>query len=258
MTKQGGNSLASQVVTEVDLESQRRILELLEPSIADYELGLLTEERQDDGGRFAHDHFWCIDPLDGTLPFTENVAGYSVSIALVSRAGVPLIGVIADPTTATTYHTRRGSGAYKDSTALSIRARAEGALTLVMDRSFAKQPDYEVLLEQIGSIAAEHGLGGVEIINQGGAAMNAMWVIENAPAVYFKLPKTEDGGGSLWDYAASACLFAELGTPATDISGRPLQLNREGTTFMNRDGIAYASDPKLSAAIHQHFAHRDR
>ena len=145
--------------------------------------------------------------------------------------------------TGTTYHALREAGAFKDDVELSIGRQGNVSLTLVMDRSFAKQPDYEILLEQVGDIAAEHGLCSVEIINQGGAAMNAMWVIENTPAIYFKLSKPEDGGGSLWDYAASACLFAELGTPAADISGRPLQLNREGTTFMNHDGVAYASDP---------------
>ena len=50
-----------------------------------YDLALLTEESEDDRSCFEKDYFWCIDPLDGTLPFTRNEAGYSVSIGLVAE-----------------------------------------------------------------------------------------------------------------------------------------------------------------------------
>ena len=126
--KEGGSSHASQVVTEVDLESQRLILEALRDSIATYDLGLLTEESQDDASRHACDYFWCIDPLDGTLPFIENVAGFSVSIALVSRAGVPVIGVITDPRTDTIYHAIPDGGAFRDGEALAFGAAGCGRL----------------------------------------------------------------------------------------------------------------------------------
>ena len=84
--KAGGSSKAAQIVTEVDFESQKIILEVLEPSSKEFGLALLTEESVDDKSRLEKDFFWCIDPLDGTLPFTESVPGYSVSIALVSKA----------------------------------------------------------------------------------------------------------------------------------------------------------------------------
>jgi fructose-1,6-bisphosphatase/inositol monophosphatase family enzyme len=54
-TKEAGNTLASQVVTEVDLESQTLILEILHDSIDKFQLGLLTEESEDDSSRFNTD-----------------------------------------------------------------------------------------------------------------------------------------------------------------------------------------------------------
>ncbi|MEL7002146.1 MAG: inositol monophosphatase, partial [Bacteroidota bacterium] len=42
--KQGGDTIASQVLTEVDLKAQQIILSQLQNSIDDYNLGLLTEE----------------------------------------------------------------------------------------------------------------------------------------------------------------------------------------------------------------------
>ena len=67
-------SLASQVVTEIDRHSEDIILGILTPTLERFELGLLTEEQDDDGGRLTNDYFWCIDPLDGTLPIHRRVA----------------------------------------------------------------------------------------------------------------------------------------------------------------------------------------
>ena len=79
--KVGGDSIASQIVTEVDLKGQELIVDKLAESIQNYDFGLLTEEAVDDQSRLNKDYFWCIDPLDGTLPFTEKRTGYAVSIA---------------------------------------------------------------------------------------------------------------------------------------------------------------------------------
>ncbi len=250
--KEGGSSHASQVVTEVDFESQRLILDTLAASITEFDLGLLTEESQDDSSRHTCDYFWCIDPLDGTLPFIEGVDGYSVSIALVSREGIPQLGVISNPVKDSLVHATRGGGAFRDGRALRLTAGRRGALTLVMDRSFAALENYDLVVERVGEIAARLDCDGVRIINQGGAAMNACWVIENAPAVYFKFPKPECGGGSLWDYAASACIFAELeGAVCSDVHGRRLQLNRRGHTFMNEDGVVFASNREIGDEIYR-------
>ena len=98
-----GASAASQVVTNVDREAEQSILEILEPTVASHGLGILSEERGDDGSRLRTEYFWCVDPLDGTLPFTEGRPGYAVSIALVANEGTPMIGVVADPISGTMY-----------------------------------------------------------------------------------------------------------------------------------------------------------
>ena len=67
------------------------------------------------------------------------------------------------------------------------------------------------IIEELNRLTDELGLSGIDVIKHGGAAMNAMWVIENSPALYFKFPKESDGGGSLWDYSATAVIFKEMG-----------------------------------------------
>ncbi len=246
LKKKGGDQRASQVVTEVDYLSQAAILEVLLPSCERYDLALLTEEAVDDKLRLERDYFWSIDPLDGTLPFTESTPGYAVSIALVSRLGEPLIGVVYDPVEDRLYTAVKGQGACRNgqpwllpSTCIMKGKR----LTLICDRSLTQQTHYPKMLKTVEAMAAEQGLLGLTIIHQGGAVMNACWVIEQAPALYFKPPKSQEGGGSLWDFAATACLFNELAAPVSDIYNQPLDLNRADSTFMNHRGVIFASAP---------------
>jgi len=250
--KKGGDQLASQVVTEVDYLSQALILDTLLPTCTTYDLALLTEESTDDKQRLKKDYFWCIDPLDGTLPFIESTSGYAVSIALVSRSGIPQIGVVYDPVKQTLYSAVKEQGAFRNGQPWALPSpgvTTEKSLTLVCDRSLAQQPNYPNIIETLEQMASQQGLAGVHAIDRGGAAMNACWVIENHPACYFKFPKPQDGGGSLWDFAATACLFHELGAIACDFHGQPLDLNRADSTFMNHRGAIFATDSLLVEPI---------
>ena len=105
-----GDPLASQVVTEVDEKSEELIVQRLAPTLTRYDLALLTEEREDDQERFQKDYFWCVDPLDGTLPFTRGIPGYAVSIALVRQDGHPVLGVVFDPVSNKLYRAVDGTG----------------------------------------------------------------------------------------------------------------------------------------------------
>lgn len=243
--KEGGESLASQVLTEVDEQSQQIILDILKPTFP--EIGCLTEESEDDRSRFEKETFWCIDPIDGTLPFIDGTPGYSVSIALVARDGTPHIGVIYDPVEHNCYHAIRGGGVYKNGQrwqAGSPRYVSQASsLQLFTDRSFKDHPQFFQTLEKLELDEA------TQVHMTGGAAMNAIWVLENAPACYFKFPKGGNGGGSIWDFAATVCLFAEAGAVATDFFGNPLDLNRSDSTFMGHRGILFASDAALAEQI---------
>lgn len=246
--KTGGSSLASQVVTEVDYLAQEIILKALLPTCGQFNLALLSEETPDNEERLEKDYFWCIDPLDGTLPFIESTPGYAVSIALVAKSGEAQIGVIYDPVKSTLYHAIKDQGAYKNNKPLHLSSSQEH-FTLIADRSFKDLPHYSKLIRELKKIGISIGLAGFKSILHGSAAMNACWVLEHAPACYFKFPKPENGGGSLWDYAASACLFKETGAIACDIYSHPLDLNRADSTFMNHNGILYASDQTIAEAI---------
>ncbi len=252
--KAGAASLASQVVTEVDRRSEEIIVAGLKPTLQGFELGLLTEERRDDGGRLAADHFWCIDPLDGTLPFVEGSPGYAVSIALVGRDGTPHLGVVYDPVEATLWHAISGGGVFRNDRAWRSESQPGGEmLSVFADRSFVERDDHDEVIDALDEMAQGMGLTGVRLDATAGAVMNACGVLSRPPGCYFKYPASQravsTGGGSLWDFAATACLFHESGAVASDMAGAALDLNRADSTSMGHRGVLFATDGLLAKRI---------
>ena len=246
--KDGGHSYASQVVTEVDRKAQDAILEILNLSCDEYDFALLTEESEDDHSRFQKEYFWCIDPLDGTLPFTKKEPGYSVSIALVAKCGKPQIGVVYDPVHDVLWEAAIGRGVKKNDQPWMMNSNSD-VLTFTYDRSFEKHPERQRVLDELNSYAQAMGLTNVYATQYGGAVINACHALESAPGCHFKFAKTEEGGGSIWDYAATACLFEQAGAFVSDVYGDALDLNRSDSTFMNHRGAVYATDASLASKI---------
>jgi len=246
--KEGGHTYASQVVTEVDRKAQDAILQVLEPSCEEFDLAVLTEESEDDGGRLEKDAFWCIDPMDGTLPFIRKEPGYSVSIALVARDGSPQIGVVYDPVHDVLWQATKGQGVQRNGKPWTLDTSSQ-ELTFTYDQSFEDRPERERVLRDLEEYAQSIGLKKLVATQFGGAVINACHALESAPGCHFKFAKPQEGGGSLWDYAATACLFEEAGAVVSDVHGQPLDLNRPDSTFMNHRGAVYATDENLAQRI---------
>tara|TARA_B100001057_G_scaffold462735_1_gene515979 strand:+ start:11412 stop:12275 length:864 start_codon:yes stop_codon:yes gene_type:complete len=251
--KEGGDTYASQVVTEVDRKAQDAILRILGPSCEKYEIALLTEESEDDGSRFEKEFFWCIDPMDGTLPFIRGEPGYSVSIALVARDGSPMIGVVFDPVHDVLWQATKGQGVRRNGKPWTLETSSQ-ELTFTYDRSFLDRPESDRVMRELEAYAQSVGLGKLVPTHFGGAVINACHALESAPGCHFKFAKPQEGGGSLWDYAATACLYEEAGAVVGDVHGAPLDLNRPDSTFMNHRGAVYATDEDLAQCIRRILA----
>lgn len=267
--KEAGNSLASQVVTQVDLACEQIIYDILKPSCVQYNIAFLGEESAsqylvNEHPRLSETFFWCVDPLDGTLPFTENSHGYAVSIALLNRAGQPILAAVYDPVEQTLYQTISNQADSAISTSLlkqqktwqpklTKREKHKNEFSLYIDRSFtslAVFPDVLVLLQKS---MKKLGYGKVRVFHHAGAVMNAIKVIENSPSCYFKFPKEKPGGGSIWDFAATCALMHTAQGWVSDIYGKPLRLNEPDSLFMNHRGVLFASDKHIANEIMQIF-----
>ena len=248
--KATGYSLASQVVTDIDIKSQAIILRYLQPSIQRYDIGLLAEERADDLSRLEKDFFWTIDPLDGTLAFSRQRSGYAVSIALVTQQGDPMLAVVYIPDLDACYSSIKASGVWLNDQRFYRRMTSDSStLYIYEDLSLRSRPWYHHLRDYLHRYAADVGFKQVEHQVGFGAVRNAIAVIHAPHACYMKFPKPQQGGGSIWDFAATRLFFEELQLPVSTIRGKTLWLNDPSSTFMNKAGIVYATDASLAHTI---------
>lgn len=227
---------ASSIVTEVDINVQNLILSEVQQLQEEYDLGLLTEELEDDASRFKKEAFVCIDPLDGTLAFTKKEAGFSVSLALVSVKGDALVGVVYDPVNKNLYSSALHKGATKNGKAIKFKHQNKKLLVLFADLSLCTQPEYPTIISNLKQKAAKLGLQ-FQMKQGAGAVLNAIWTAEHFCATYIKPPKVKKGGGGVWDFAASACIVKEMGVEMLAYNKRELNLNPRRTTYMNEQGV---------------------
>jgi len=255
--KVSGSSLSSQVVTEVDLHCQAMIIEQLQASCAEFDIALLSEENCTDIAVNAHDrltkyYFWCIDPLDGTLPFIKGSNGYAVSVALVDRNGAPVLAAVFQPATSAAYHMQfdhqRKATLYKNGVVFKP-SNKDKQLHFYCDQSFLSSKHYPAVIQQLTTLLPVIGVTALKVISGNGAVVNALLVLENAPACYIKLPKPEQGGGALWDFSATACISHAVNAWASDMHGLPLQLNQRDSYYMNKKGVMFASDTRLAEIL---------
>jgi fructose-1,6-bisphosphatase/inositol monophosphatase family enzyme len=259
--KEGQPTLASALLTEVDVESQDIIFKQLSPTLQTHGIGWLGEESQDNGTRLSQEYFWAVDPLDGTLAFTEKKAGYSVCIALLSNSGSAVIGVIYDPVRNQLYSGLKHHGVFLNHQFIDPASLVESTsghtwmksrhLTVLYDIS---QIQTELFQDQWSLLKAhflEYGYETVDYCHQGGAAMKAMRMVRahqqqnNEDFLYYKAPK-KSGGGSIWDFAASSVIFKELHFHACNYHNKELWFNDPIDSYMNRQGIIYSNRPALA------------
>lgn len=248
--KEGGDSLASKVVTAVDFEAQKIILNHLRPAISQFDFGLLTEESDDNLSRLEKDYFFCIDPMDGTLPFVEGRTGYAVSIAVVSKAGDPILGVVYVPDLTECYTAVKGEGVWlNDEPFIRKNTKENDTLHIYMDRSLQEAAGFDLITTQLKEWVQQQNLAQIKYCKDFGAVRNALGVMTSGMGCYFKFPKQQKGGGSIWDYAATRLFFEEMRLFISDASGNSLHLNNHESTFMNEVGVLYATDYTLSRFV---------
>ena len=103
--KEGGDNLASQVVTEIDIEAQNEILAHLTPTFQQYQLGLLTEESVDDRSRFDNDYSLVYRPTGREhFGFLVTKMDIVLQLLLFPRPENPSLEVVYNPRTGDLYH----------------------------------------------------------------------------------------------------------------------------------------------------------
>ena len=228
----GFESRASDVATQIDIQAQQIILDVLQSTIDRYDLGVLAEEGEQDESRLHKHAFWTIDPLDGTQYFIDGQPGYSTSIALVAKSGQPILAAVYDSVHDTLYEAVKGSGVTVNGEPLPVLAGRDGdagASTWFADRSLPTYPYYPAIEASF------------DIRFVGGAVVNGLQVLTEPSSVYIKATKKAQSGCAIWDLAAVALMVAEQGGSVRSFDGGVLHLNRPESVFFNDLGFAFTS-----------------
>ncbi len=226
------------LVTEVDLASERRILEILAQECPG--IPVLAEEG---GGASAASTRWIVDPLDGTTNFVHGLPHFAVSIAL-QWEGQLWAGCVLDPSREEEWAAARGGGATLNGQPIRV------STTPVLDRALlatgfpydrrTRAAWYLRLVEAV--LQRSQG-----IRRAGAAALDLAWVAGGRLDGFFEL------GLAPWDVAAGALLVQEAGGRVEEIQGGPLRLDAPAVLASNgliQEELRQILAPLLSSPPH--------
>ncbi len=151
-------------------------------------------------------HYWLIDPLDGTKEFINRNGDFTVNIALIEN-GVPVMGVVYAPAKGLLYYAQ-GNQAWKEEAGNKLPIQVHDAKPPVIVISRSHQ-DSELMdyLRQMG----EHTT--VEI----GSSLKFCLVAEGKAQLYPRFGPT-----NIWDTAAGHAVAIGAGAKVVDWNGQTL------------------------------------
>jgi len=218
------------LVTNVDREAERIIVERISSVFPGHDI--LAEERGQTSR--GSDHFWIIDPMDGTHNYIRGMPAYGVSIG-VRRGSTFVAGVIYMPETEELYTAELGSGAFRNGKRISVSSRRELAgCTLAFDSELRVDTAHK--LRALGRLCPR--IFGVRLI--GSAARNLSHVAEGA------LDGVMEFSDKLWDFAAGVVIVEEAGGRASRHDGTPL--GSEDVAYIASNGLIHQSLQEIARA----------
>lgn len=167
--------------------------------------------------RKSWEHFWLVDPLDGTKEFIKRNGEFTVNIALVHRA-IPVLGIIYVPVSDVLYYAVHGEGSYRidhgSTERLPITAHKD-RITIAGSRSHGTR-EYEEYTRGI-----RNKYGNIAFISAG-SSLKFCLVAEGTADIYPRLGPTME-----WDTAAGQAIVEEGGGRVVLLeNGRQLEYNK--------------------------------
>lgn len=197
-----------QLVTEVDRACQAMIIATIRQHHPDH--GILAEEGEN--GQLLKEPpqsndapWWVIDPIDGTRNYAHGLPLFAVSIGLMHK-GIPILGVIYDPSTDTVFSAIQGQPAHRNEKPISCYTGQ-----LHPNSQIALPGRYSHDLAPITASVMKNNVA----MELGSAALQYAYVASGSFA----------GGCSaevrLWDVAATAAIVQAAGGIMTTLDGTP-------------------------------------
>lgn len=217
------NNDTSDLVTTADLEAEKKIIQIIRENFPDHNIIAEESDKTENNSQFT----WVIDPLDGTISFTNNIPSYAVGIGLLKNNS-PILGVIYHVSQKRLYWAQINHGAYLNGKKINVTNRdklSEAILNLDLGhkaRRIAKFKSYvEPLKNKVGYIFS---IGGFT------ASMGLM------AAGSFDGVVAE---GWVWDFVAGTVIIREAGGKVTDFEGKEPDWSKERLNIVASNGLIH-------------------
>jgi myo-inositol-1(or 4)-monophosphatase len=211
---------AIDLVTSVDRESERRIVEVLQNNFPGH--SILAEEETDLVGSQGN-HRWIIDPLDGTTNFAHGYPQFCVSVAL-EYAGKVILGLVYDPLRRECFRAVKGGGATLNGDPIRISGVSElDKALLATGFPYDQRENAEYYLSFFKAFMTR----AQGIRRNGSAALDLCYVACGRIDGFWELKLRP------WDTAAGALIVEEAGGRLSDLSGNLFSIWGEETLASN-------------------------
>lgn len=196
----------SDFVSNADMKAEKIIFEELKKARPKF--GFIMEEtgriEAEDG-----EHYWIVDPLDGTTNFLHGLPHWAVAIAL-ERKGEILAGLVYDPVKDEKFWAEKGVGAFVNARRLRVSARnkLEDAViaTGIPARGYGEHKQFLTEVETVmGSVAS--------VRRWGAASLDLAYVAAGRYDGFW------ERGLNAWDVAGGMLMIREAGGYVSEVNG---------------------------------------
>jgi fructose-1,6-bisphosphatase/inositol monophosphatase family enzyme len=188
-------------------------------------LGVLSEESGLSPGALERPLLAVLDPVDGSTNASRKIPWYATSICVLDDSG-PLVALVVNQATGTSYEAVRGKGARRDGETISPSARESLGRSLV--GLSGSPPRY---------------LGWRQYRALGAAALDLCAVADGTFDGYIDCMRDAHGG---WDYLGGLLVCLESGATVADALGRDLVVRDHAA---RRTPVAACTSALLSELI---------
>jgi myo-inositol-1(or 4)-monophosphatase len=200
------------IVTDVDVECQERIMELIASRYPEDEI--IAEEKENTFG--SRKNRWIIDPIDGTTNYAHSYPFFCTSIAYEVKGEI-LCGVVYNPIFDELFFARKGEGAFLNGQPLAVSPthRMKDAL-LVTGFPYDLNNSHENNINHFTTFLYK----AQAVRRDGSAALNLCYLAAGRFDGYWELKLNP------WDTAAGLLIVEEAGGKVTDFDGKPFDIYR--------------------------------
>ena len=199
------------LVTRVDRESERRLIELLSDFSPSQDTGFLTEEFNPEVELSKHEWWWVVDPLDGTTNYVHRIPVFAISVALMHGSGSVKQGIVYDIYHDFMFYATEGNGSFLNGKRIYVSRESNVDNFLIATGfPFSDLSRAEEYLRMFKHLMREvQGLR-----RMGSAAIDLAYTAAGKFEGFFEY------GLKAWDVAAGSLLVKEAGGSVADFKGQ--------------------------------------